>query len=353
MISDKFGHKKTVVTGYAMLMLSPIMMIFAPSAATLYISQALNGLAGSALSGSEEALYYDSYQEEGRPKQDFTKFFSRYSSLPILGFIIASIASGIMLQLLDSKSYIPIYLLNLISSAATTLVATTLVSTKKESEVIEENPISLLRNSWKTVRSSKILFSLAMFGLLSLNGEYFLRQTYQPFFQQVGVLLLFMGIVLAVGSALKFLVVRYSYKLEKFMNLEHILLLHTLLQGFLFIALGMLGQPIGVVILFVLLFSMFNAQNPVVSDYVNSRIEPNRRATVLSTISFVRQIGQTLIRFVYAILLGYIGVAHSYKIQGLYMVIGGLVGYWLLVKCGCTYKITRHEPAPFLIESEA
>ncbi|MFO0970986.1 MAG: MFS transporter [Candidatus Saccharimonadales bacterium] len=350
MISDKFGHKKTVITGYATLMLSPIMMILAPSATTLYISQAFNGLAGSALSGSEEALYYDSYQEEGRPKQDFTKFFSRYSSLPILGFIIASIVSGILLQLFDSESYIPIYLLNLISSAATTIVAATLVSTKKELEVIEENPISLLRNSWKTVRSSKILFSLAMFGLLSLNGEYFLRQTYQPFFQQVGVLPLFMGVVLAVGSALNFLVVRYSYKLEKFMNLEHILLLHTLLQGFLFIALGMLGQPVGVVILFVLLFSMFNAQNPVVSDYVNSRIEPNRRATVLSTISFVRQIGQTLIRFVYAILLGYIGVAHSYKIQGFYLVLGGLLGYWLLVKCGCTYKIPRHEPAPLPTE---
>ena len=342
MMSDKFGHKKTVVTGYAILALSPIMMILAPSAATLYISQALNGLAGSALSGSEEALYYDSYQAEKRPKHDFTKWFSRYSSLPILGFIIASVMSGVLLQIFDSKSYIPIYLLNLVSSLATALVAATLMSTKNNTEVIEENPFKLLKSSWQTVRSSKILFSLAMFGLLSLNGEYFLRQTYQPFFQSVGVLPLFMGLVLAVGSALNFLVVRYSYKLERFMNLEHILLLHTLLQGLFFMVLGMLGQPIGVVIVFVLLFGMFNAQNPVVSDYVNSRIEPGRRATVLSTISFVRQLGQTLIRFIYAFLVGYVGVAHSYKLQGLYLVIGGLIGYWLLVKCGCTYKIQKH-----------
>lgn len=342
MLSDKFGHKQTVVAGYALLIVSPAAMIAAPSALTLYITQALNGLAGAVLSGSEEALYYDSYQAEDRPKHSFTKWFSRYSSLPILGFIIASLISGILLQLFSVKSYVPIYVLHLVSAIVTALVALRLANTNDNTEIGEENPIKLLKSSWQTVRSSKILFSLALFGLLSLNGEYFLRQTYQPLFQDVGVLPLFMGLVLAIGSALNFVVVRYSYKLEKFLNLEHILLVHSVLQGLLFIALGLLGAPTGVVIAFVLLFSLFNAQNPIVSDYINSRIEKSQRATVLSTISFVRQIGQTLIRFIYVILLGYIGVAHSYKLQGLYLIIGGLVGYRLLVKCGCVYKITEH-----------
>lgn len=344
MLSDKFGHKRTVVAGYALLIISPAAMIVAPSVLTLYITQALNGLAGAVLSGSEEALYYDSYHAENRPKQGFTKWFSRYSSLPILGFIIASITSGILLQLFGTQSYVPIYVLHLITAIVTAVIALTLANTNDDTEVVDENPIKLLRSSWATVKSNKTLFSLAIFGLLSLNGEYFLRQTYQPLFQTVGVLPLFMGMVLAIGSALNFLVVRYSYKLEKLLNLEHILLLHSLLQGLLFIALGLLGAPVGVVIAFVLLFSLFNAQNPIVSDYVNSRIEKSQRATVLSTISFVRQLGQTLIRFVYVILLGYIGVAHSYKVQGLYLVVGGLIGYWLLVKCGCTYKITGHTP---------
>jgi MFS family permease len=342
MLSDKYGHKRTVVSGYTLLIASPILMILTPSAFTLYIAQALNGLAGAVLSGSQEALYYDSYQEEKRPRHHFTQWFSRFSSLPILGFIIASVASGILLQAFGTTSYVPIYVLNLISSIATALIALTLTSTNDTTEVADENPIKLLKSSWQTVRSNKILFSLAMFGLLSLNGEYFLRQTYQPFFQDIGVLPLFMGIVLAIGSALNFLVMRYSYRLERFLNLEHILLLHSVLQGLLFITLGLLGTPVGVVIAFVLLFGLFNAQNPIVSDYVNSRIEKGQRATVLSTISFVRQLGQTIIRFVYVILLGYIGVAHSYKLQGLYLIIGGLLGYWLLVRCGCVYKITEH-----------
>lgn len=352
MLSDRLGHKRTVFAGYALLIVSPLAMILAPSTIVLYITQGLNGLAGATLSGSQEALYYDSYQAEERPRQDFTKWFSRFSSLPVLGFIIASITSGIMLQVSGTSSYVPIYILNLISAVITALIALKLVNTNDLTEVPEENPIKLLKSSWQTVRSSKVLFSLAIFGLLSLNGEYFLRQTYQPLFQDVGVLPLFMGMVLAIGSALNFLVVRYSYKLERYLNLEHILLLHSILQGLFFIALGLLGAPVGVVIVFILLFGLFNAQNPIVSDYVNSRIEKSQRATVLSTISFIRQLGQTLVRFIYVILLGYIGVAHIYKLQGLYLILGGLAGYRLLVRCGCVYKISEHSQRPQLFNND-
>jgi MFS family permease len=341
MLSDRFGHKRVALIGYGMLVIAPLMLLLAPSAATLFIGQFINGIAGATLSGSVEALYYDSYHAEGRPRKDFAKFFSRFSSLPVLGFIISSAVGGVLLQLLGDRSFKVILALDLISSIIVVLLTTTLSHTRQNTDIGETNPIKQMKGSWNIIKSDKTLFSLAVFALLSLNGEYFLRQTYQPYFAAAGVLPVFMGIVLAVGAALNFLVVRYSYKLEKYLNLEHILLLHTLLQGALFLAMGLIGVPAGLVVVFMLLFSMFNAQNPVVSDYVNSRISSGQRATVLSTISFIRQLGQTTIRLGYVLLIGMLGTAHLYKLQGLYLCIGGLLGFWLLVKCGCTYKVAR------------
>ncbi len=341
MLSDKLGHKKLVTVAYGMFIFSPLVILIAPSAFTLYIGQIINGLAGAALSGSQEALYFDSYQEEGREPKDYKKSFSRFSSLPILGFILSSGIAGIMLQLLGNESYNLLYLFNIFSTVITTIIATTLFETRRQSEIEDSSPLVLFKESMRTIKNNKLLFSLATFGLLSLNGEYLLRQTYQPHFEVAGVLPLFFGLALAFGAVLNFLSIRYSYKLEKYLKLEQILLLHSFLQGILFIVLGSLKLPWVLVTLFILLFGMFNAQNPIVSDYVNSRVESKNRATVLSSISFIRQLGQTLIRFVYAFIIGMLSIGSVYILQGAYLLIGGLIGYWLLVRCGCSHKISH------------
>lgn len=343
MLSDKIGHKKLITIAYGMFIFSPLVMLIAPSAFTLYIGQIINGLAGAALSGSQEALYFDSYKEEGREHKGYKKSFSRFSSLPILGFILSSAIAGVILQLFGDSSYQLLYVFNIISAIITTIIAATLLETHRQSDIEDTSPLVLFKESVRTIKNNKLLFSLAMFGLLSLNGEYLLRQTYQPHFEAVGVLPLFFGMALAFGAILNFLIIRYSYKLERYLNLEQILVLHSFLQGILFIGLGSLSLPWTLVALFILLFGMFNAQNPIISDYINNRVESINRATVLSSISFIRQLGQTLIRLIYVFLIGALSIESVYQIQGLYLVLGGLMGYWLLVRCGCSHKISRHE----------
>lgn len=353
MLSDKIGHKRTMVLGYSLDAMSMAIMAFAPSVIGLYLAQSLRGLSGAALSGSEEAMYYESYREEKRDTLLFSKYFGHFQSLNILGFIAASTISGILVQFGGSKLYLPIFVLNIAIITFTALLATRLRDVRIQEISVSQNPFKIVQSSFQSMRSNKIIFALTMFGLLTLNGEYFLRQSYQPYFETLGVLPIFTGLVLGIGSALNFLVVRYSYKLEQWLNLEHILLLHALAQGTLFILFGLFANPIMAVILFILLQSMFNAQNPIVSDYLNARIESARRATMLSTVSFIQQLGQVIIRFFYVGLVGLIGTAHTFKLQGLYMITGALIGFYILTKCGCTYKIKRHtEPEPSLDEIE-
>ena len=348
MLSDHFGHKKIIIGAYATFIINPLLMLIAPSVATLFIGQILNGLGGAALSGSQEALYYDSYSEEQNDKSKYKKYFSQFMSLPIIGFVSSSIVAGILLQTFGTTSYKPIYILNIINAIIAVLFAMKLHETNKQSEIPDSSPVHLFKESILVIRSNKLLFSLAMFGLLSLNGEYFLRQTYQPYFENAKVLPLFMGLVLAIGSTFNFLITRYSYKLEKYLNLEHLLLLHSLTQGILFVILGIIQIPTLLIVVFILLFGMFNVQNPIVSDYVNSRVESKNRATVLYSISFIRQLGQTIIRFVYVFLIAGVGIGVSYKVQGTYLIIGGILGYWLLTKCGYTYKIEHQNVNPVL-----
>ena len=100
--------------------------------------------------------------------------------------------------------------------------------------------------------------------------------------------------------------------------------------------------PIALVPLFIVLKGLFNAQAPIVSDYVNENTPNHIRATVLSMMSVVRTLGQIFARVLLALAVGTFGINRTLKLQGLYMLGGIAIGYWLLVKCGCTHRIHEH-----------
>lgn len=324
--------------------LSMLSLLFLHSPAALLGFFLVRGIGIGFRDGADEALLYDSYVEEKGSPDGYSKEFGKLISNDTLGFVIATALAGLAVQLLGSNSYKPLIIATALATFGSLWLASTLRTCKRHVEHLgKANLIQQLKSGAKVVRRNHTIFALTIFGLLTLSGEYFLRQTYQPLFETMAVPALFLGLALSAGKLLNFVATRNVHRLEKYLTVDRILLLITLALGVSYVLLGMANAAWAVVVVFMLIQGLLNSQQPVISDYINQQIAPGQRSTTLSTVSFVQNIGQVIARLLLGVSIGAIGLGHTYVAQGLYLIIGGIIGVWYIRSCGCVHKVTHEE----------
>jgi len=312
MFADRFGQKISIILGYAIEALGIALVVFFPTTIGLYIAYSIRGLAGSFLSGISTALAGIAYQFWG------TQAFIPLITLTAICILGAGIAS---LFLKDYKVLAP--------------------------EADGAGMFSVLKESFSLIRRNETIFTLMIVGILTIAGEYFIQSVYQPHFAVNDVPAFWVGAALSLGTLLSVITTRSAYLLEKYLSLEKILLILNLTIGIAYILMAFLLSPVFLVGLYVLMNGLFSLQGPIVSDYINMRTKSSIRTTVLSGISFVRRFFQVFITWALGISVGVLGIQTSLVIQGMYLIIGIVIGYYLLVKCGCTYKIANIEGEQF------
>ena len=171
----------------------------------------------------------------------------------------------------------------------------------------------------------------------------------QPHFEAHGVSAFWIGATLSLGALLNIFATRSVHLLEERLRLSTILLFLNSTLGLMYLGLAFLLHPAFLVGLYVVMNGIFNIQVPVISNYVNTRTKSHVRATVLSGISFVRRFFQIGITWLLGIAVGAWGIQSGLILQGIYLILGAALSYYLLVRCGCTHKIfeTTLEPIEF------
>lgn len=341
--ADKYGHKKAIVLGNLVNAVGILATGLFPSSIGLFLNNAVQGVGGAFISGSQEALYYESFKKE-KKGENYQKHFGNFLSLTTVGFIVSTFIAGAVMQIFKENSYFPLIVVNTISTIVATVIASTLRPMRAEIQDPSKGvgAFEAVKTSFHFIRTNKIVFALTIVGMLTLNGEYILRETYQSLFQQIHVPLFFIGFSLSAGALLNIIVKRYAYLAEKYFSLEKILLVFNITLGVLYLFLSFSVNPLFSVGLYVVLQGLYNAELPVVSDYVNEQTSPHIRATVLSSISQAKSFVSILIRIIMSIFIAIIGLQNSLAIQGAYLIVGMLIGYCILTKCGCTYRIKSH-----------
>lgn len=344
-LADKYGQKNSVVWGLLLDAVGMVLLFAYPSLAGLIIFFAIRGLSGAFLSGSTESLLFESHRhEQSNQKETYQQAFSKVLSNGILGFMSATFLAGILVQIFGTASYKPIVLMTALATFTALAVAFSLKDIRGEQEDINE--LQFLKHtaeSLRIVRRERTVRALTLVALLTISAEYFIRQSYQPLFESSGVIPLFLGLSLTLGSLLNFVIVRYSYLLEKYLTLDRILLLHNILLAIGFGLMALFTNPYILVGAYILLQGLFNAQRPIVSDYINERIESSKRSTVLSTISFTQSFFSIISRVLLAISLGAFGLQKTLGYQAVYLIIGISIGYWYMRRCGCVHRIKTHD----------
>lgn len=343
-LADKFGQKVSMQLGLLLDAASMLSLLIVNSPITLAAFFAVRGISVAFRSGSDEALLYDRYVAENKTEKGYSKAYGKFLGNDILGFIIATSLAGVAVQAFGEAAYFPMVIATAVAALMALGMTYTLKGGKADNKTKHDfNSLSHLVGSLKTLKKSRTIFALTIAGLLTLNGEYFLRQSYQPHFNDMMVPAIFLGIALAAGKLLNYIIIRNVHVLEKYLTVDQIIFWVNALTGGMFIAFAFAHSAWLLVLIFIVIQGLLNAERPIVSDYINQRVESYQRSTVLSAVSLTLNFGQIFARLGLAASLGLIGLGKTFILQGVYMFVGSAVGMWYLRKCGCTHKVKPTE----------
>ncbi len=344
MFADKVGQKTSLIVGYLFEAIGLFMLLLFPSTIGLYIACIVQGFAGSFLSGAEEALLFESCRLT--KSDDYQKRYAAFLSNGQISFMISTVIAGFALSLWGIDAFGTLLTLTCIGLVISAILAMFLQEQRSllpagvRSSLLP-SLLSDLKQSFLMIQKNDTISTLTIVTILTLSGEWFLLSVYPAYFQTHNVPLIWIGLTLSIGTFVNIIFSRYIYLLEKWLPIEKILLIINLTIGLAYLSMAIFVNPIFLIGIYILMNGIMNIEAPIISDYINSHTPSKIRATVLSGVSFIRRFFSNIIYIVLGVVVGLYGVQSSLIFQGLYLIIGVSISYYLLVKCGCVHRVAN------------
>ena len=283
-IADRIGRKLSIQIALALQLAGELIFLFGTGYPHFILSCVAGGIGFSFLSGSFDAMMYDSLKGVGA-EGEMQKVAGFNESLSLLAMVIGTFTGGVITASLEFGT---IRLAIIMTSA---FVGMSLVSSAflKEPVAVSEAPkkssLALLQDSLGLLRKDKKLVKIVLLALFSTPFINYLMNLYSPHFQQIGVSGSWFGPALAIASLLGFFASKYAYLLEKLLGVKWAVLTATVTPGVFYILLFGFAAPGAAVPLVIVGFATMQMQKPIFLDYMNRKIRTEIRATVLSLIS--------------------------------------------------------------------
>lgn len=320
-LSDIWKRKYVLILSVACWMLSFALLLFAQSFWMACLANIVIGISFSLSSGTKSALLYDTLLQIGKEDQ-YTKYYGRQSALGKYTAALCFFASGFLYEI---SPYAPI-IVTLVLAVPALIATCLLIEPKRVKQPMHRNPfadiaITILGTFRQNTTVAAIVIFAATIYAVTRNEE-LLSQLY---FGVVGLPEYGFGLLFGLKSVLSGIASQLSHKI----SWHNITLLVTGWAGLLvtYLFSGFFISYYGIILLMVAGIN-FSLVVPRVSDAINKRVGSERRATVLSTLTFLREIGFVPL----SLCIGW--VVESYSVSaGLYVMAVwlGLAGICLLI----------------------
>jgi MFS family permease len=319
-IADIFGRKQTIVFSTIFSFIGYLVFSFYGGFYAFAIAQVLVGIGGSLMSGSDSAIIYDTLLET-KSKTSYTKIEGRNYAIGNFSEAAAGILGGFLAV---GSLYLPIYVQTSILFFSIPIALTLVEPTMHEENKLDRSFKAILEVvKFSLVDNTRlrwlIIYSSAM-GVATLSMAWFA----QPFFKEVGVPLVYFGILWA---GLNFSAGLTSFNAHQFDRKENkYKMLIYLSLGIItsFILLGFNSSMFGLVFILVI-YLLRGIVTPILRNAINENTTSNKRATVLSVRSFIIRISFAIC----APILGYI--AENYSLANSFYVLALVVGVFSLL----------------------
>ncbi len=314
--ADLFGRKIAMIIAYFLSVAAFFLMSSGSNLSTFILGWSLSGAADAFESGSRDALIYDTLKTLSRTNE-YLKLKSRFIMLNTVFVIIGSLL-GAHFYTLDRR--LPWYFF----TAAIALSGFVFALIKEPSSSIKrgraKEHLERFKNSFIFSFSKLSVRWLILFGLiLALPMYVFTTLLGQPYLISRGFNVPSLGIIYAIITAFSGLVGSFSHKLETIFRQRLSFLLVSLSFSILLVLMGIIKAPIAL-ILVIALHAVNNYKTVIIDNYLNSRIDSDSRATVLSVQSFTTTA-------IVALLFAFIGrLTDIFSINAVLIALGPLIG---------------------------
>jgi len=210
--ADKFGQKTSIIVGYLLEAIGIVLVLLVPTTWGLYAAFGLRGFSSSFLSGSEEALLFESVKAEQKTEK-YQKVYAGFLSNEQAGFIAAAAIAGLAYSQWSDKAFVPLILLTALAVGMAGILA---LFIKSRSGLVQNQAegsrmLSILSEGFALIRKNETIFTLTLVAVLTIGAEYFLQGVYQPYFENNQVPAVWIGLVLSLGAVVNMVATRYVY----------------------------------------------------------------------------------------------------------------------------------------------
>ncbi|MBW2475193.1 MAG: MFS transporter [Deltaproteobacteria bacterium] len=331
-LADSFGRRNLLVLAGSLMVVEIALWAFVPRDNLSFmfwvfvVNRVLSGMAEAAASGADEALAYDSLQEQGN-SEDWGRVLERQIQMQSAGFVIAMTLGGllydpVLLQRLisflgfpfavtaDNTLRLPIYftLGTALLTLLTTLKMREVTTAKPATDRCKEATCEAFRLVWEAgcwIFSTPFVMILLLCGLLGDSVIRMLLTMASQYYRQIEIpeaLFGVFGSLLAMGGFIMPVLARRL--VEQRTPLFNLLFTTTL------ILFGLSGMcffwPWVGLLPAMLLFSCMYLIGFFLSHYLNQATSSDQRATVLSFKGLFLNLGYGGIGLLYALLLTFL-----------------------------------------------
>lgn len=286
-IADFFGRKHSLFIACIVNIAGVLVYVSYPSFYIFMLGEFLWAASAALMSGADEAFVYDTLKKIKQAK-DSKKIFGRIENFKLAGIMISAPIGSVIATRFGLAA--PTLLMS-IPLLIAFFIALTFKEPKTTQKVESERYIHILKEGVKFFYKNKVLKILALDMVVIATVAYFMIWLYQLMLKQAGVSIAYFGLIHAAFVASQIIIMSNYERLEKLLgSKKRLIFFSAFITGIMFIIGGLTSfTPIVLGVIFI--GGGFGlSRRPLFASYMNKYIPSPKRATVLSTISMLRQI---------------------------------------------------------------
>lgn len=304
-MADVWGRKKTILLAVLLYTLYYIVFIFGHGFIVFAIAIFLYGTSFALLTGTEDALVYDTTRELNLNDRSLSEFGKYYSARHIFKIVVPFIGA-LLARDLTSTQFELVLILDILMSLGAIIFAYRLTEPHHYVDV-QEMEAGIITDAWKLIRKNPMYIRAILNRVIIFIASFILWSFHQAFFVDHGLAILTLGIAWSLGHLFSFIVNRYidifkSYGIEKSINLLNIIV--VILFGFLCASIFFGASLYISLILFILQSQIEVIRWPLYAQYFNIQTKSFNRATTLSLGNLIKSILDVPLLFIASILIG-------------------------------------------------